>query len=75
MAMHYSSIDNPKTATARVLRVLRRKRGAWISSWELTTTAHVSAVGTRVSEIRAQGVDVEHRQRGAGHYYRLVRAA
>ena len=73
--MHAGSIDNDRTAAARVYAVLRQ--GGWISGWELTSRARTTCASTRVSEVRHQlpeGDDVEHKRKDGGHYYRLVRA-
>ncbi len=45
----------------RVLRVLR-EAGGEISSLELTLKAKVAAVGTAISELRANGADIRCRQ-------------
>jgi hypothetical protein len=76
--MHAGSIENPKSAAGRVYKILLEDVGCWFSGWNLTTQARVTAVGTRVSEVRHQlpsGQRIEHRdtfgeQRGS--WYRLV---
>lgn len=78
--MHYGSIDDTSnTAAARVFRYLHERKGCWVDGWTLTTGAKVSAVSTRVSEVRHQlpealCIDVETRTRPdgtRGFYYRL----
>lgn len=73
--MHAGSIRG-SSAAGRVYRYLRDRAGQWIDGWTLTLECRVTAVGTRVSEIRSQldgtGYAVEYAQRGGGHYYRLV---
>ena len=76
--MHAGAIDNPKSAAGRVYKILLEDVGCWFSGWDLTVQARVTAVGTRVSEVRHQlpaGQWIEHRdtfgeQRGS--WYRLV---
>lgn len=80
--MHPGSIDNPLTGAGRVYAVLRARKGVLIGGWQLTLQAQVSAVSTRVSEVRAQlaadparGECVpDAEQRGAKFFYRLVTA-
>lgn len=80
--MHAGSIDNPDTAAGRVYAVLKAENGAWIGGWDLTMRAQVSAVATRVSEVRAQlekdsarGECIpQAQQRGGKFFYRLVKA-
>ena len=73
--MHAGSI-NGSSAAGRVFRYLRENVGEWIDGWTLTMECRVTAVGTRVSEIRSQidgtGYAIEHAQYSSGHYYRLV---
>lgn len=76
--MHAGSIDNPKSAAGRVYAILRFCQGRWLSGWYLTTEARVTAVGTRVSEVRHQlpaGRRIEHKtshEGVSGSWYRLV---
>ena len=80
--MHVGSIRNPGTAAGRVYDVLRSRCGDWLSGWDLTTAARTTAIGTRISEIRAQlpqGQRIEHSPRPSPHYargswYRLLLA-
>jgi hypothetical protein len=72
--MHCGSIEN-NTAAAKVYRILRGLHGQWIGGWELTVKAEVTAVSTRVSEIRRQlppHIEIQHRQRGRKHFYRVI---
>lgn len=78
--MHGGSIDNPESGAGRVYSVLLERDGAWVGGWELTQAAEVSAVSTRVSEVRhalesmpARGERVESKQQGRKWFYRLVR--
>ena len=76
--MHAGTIDNPKTAAGRVYNILSYCKGLWLSGWYLTTEARVTAVGTRVSEVRHQlpvGQRIEHKTEHEGErgsWYRLV---
>ena len=76
--MHYGSIDK-SSACARVLEVLKSKAGEWVSGWDLTVNSFTTAVGTRISEIRAQsarlaelGYKLEMKREGRGFFYRVV---
>lgn len=75
--MHYGRIDQD-TKAAAVYRALRDKRGQWVDGWQLSQEAQVTAVSTRVSEVRRQlpeGEHIEHSevQDGRrGSWYRLV---
>lgn len=72
--MHAGNI-NGNTAAGRVYRALLARRGEWVDGWTLTIDARVTAVGTRVSEVRAQlpaGMTVECEPRNKGYWYRLV---
>lgn len=86
--MHYGSIVSGKSAAGRVFNVLVESLGSWVSGWELTIRARTSAVGTRVSEIRAQGavldrlglaVETERKtdpeSGNPAFFYRVVRVA
>jgi hypothetical protein len=76
--MNAGSIHSEGTAAWRIYQLLRSTVGLWWSGWELTQAAQVTAVGTRVSEVRHQlpaGERLEHKaehegQRGS--WYRLV---
>jgi hypothetical protein len=77
--MHSGSLTNPNTGAAKVYAVLSASPGVWFSSWDLTIAAKVSAVGTRVSEIRhqlppGQVIEVEQRTTDGkrGWWYRLT---
>lgn len=76
--MHAGAIDNPKSAAGRLYKILLEDVGCWFSGWTLTTRARVTAVGTRVSEVRHQlpaGQRIEHRStfgEERGSWYRLV---
>ena len=67
--MNYGRYDRD-TAAGRVYRVLL-DAGDWVGGWDLTLRARVTAASTRVSELRHQGVPVEHRREGTRNYYRL----
>jgi hypothetical protein len=76
--MHAGAIDNPKSAAGRVYKILLEDVGCWFSGWNLTVQARVTAVGTRVSEVRHQlpdGQRIEHKTSHEGvhgSWYRLV---
>lgn len=76
--MHVGTIQNPKTAAGRVYDRLLEANGRWLSGWDLSISARVTAVGTRVSEVRHQlpaGQRVEHKTSHEGvngSWYRLV---
>jgi hypothetical protein len=76
--MHAGNIANQKSAAARVYKILLEDHGCWFSGWDLTVQARVTAVGTRVSEVRHQlpvGQRIEHREtfgEQRGSWYRLV---
>jgi hypothetical protein len=76
--MHAGSIQNPKSAAGRVYAILLYCKDRWLSGWYLTTEARVTAVGTRVSEVRHQlpaGQRIEHKKTHdgvQGSWYRLV---
>lgn len=76
--MHAGNIDND-TAAGRVYRALSARPGIWLDAWELMTAARTTAVSTRISEVRHAlrdrgGIEqVEHKQAGHNHYYRIVR--
>ena len=67
--MNYGNYQGD-TAAGRVYRVLL-DAGDWVGGWDLTLRARVTAASTRVSELRHQGVPVEHRRDGTRNYYRL----
>jgi len=72
--MHAGSIDNDRTAAARVYAAL--SGGGWVSGWDLSRAARTTCVSTRVSEVRAQlpaTETIEHKTREGGQYYCLVR--
>lgn len=75
--MHYGRIDG-ETKAGAVYRVLRHRSGEWMDGWELSQAAKVTAVSTRVSEVRRQllpSETIEHRQHyqgKRGSWYRLV---
>ena len=77
--MHFGRLDRD-TAAGRVFDALADRLGEWVDGWTLTLAAHVTAVGTRASEVRHAlrerlelGVAIEHRCcDGQQHYYRLV---
>lgn len=86
--MHYGNIENGRSAAGRVFNVLVESLGSWVSGWDLTIRARTSAVGTRVSEIRAQhstldrlGLAVETSRQvdpesgNPAFFYRVVRVA
>ena len=60
--MHPGRLDRD-TAAARVHKALQAAQGRWIDGWRLSQLARVTAVSTRVSEIRHQGVAVEAEMR------------
>jgi hypothetical protein len=76
--MHAGNIANQKSAAGRVYKILLEDVGCWFSGWDLTVQARVTAVGTRVSEVRHQlpdGQRIEHREtfgEKRGSWYRLV---
>jgi len=76
--MHCGDIDSMGTAAGRVYAYLSERPGRWVDSWELTQAARVTALSTRISEIRHalrdkhRGERVERKQVGRRHYYRLV---
>jgi len=74
--MHHGRLSN-SPRLQRVLKALRAARGE-ISSMELATAAGVVAPGTAVSELRANGAEIECRQtRKDGQpifYYSLVKS-
>jgi len=75
--MHYGKLDQ-NTAARRVYRLLRDAKGEWMDGWTLTVRGYVTAVSTRVSEVRAQlpqGERIEVRRDKRGAWYRLVREA
>lgn len=82
--MHAGSLTG-NTAAARVYGFLRERRGEWVDGWTLTQEARVTAVGTRVSEVRHQlaarpdlceRVEQTDRLDGRrGSWYRLVYAS
>lgn len=68
--MHHA--DSEKSARLkRVLRVLRGRRSP-ISSWQLTADARTVAVGTCVSELRANGYAIECERADGVYWYRLL---
>lgn len=77
--MHAGSI-NTNSAAGRLYRLLRAEPGRWHSGWDLTMVARVTALSTRISEIRDQlsgdePILAERRRRrggGVGYWYRLV---
>jgi hypothetical protein len=75
--MHGGRIDTTATAAGRVYAALLARDGDWIDGWSLTLAAGVSAVSTRVSEVRhaldGTGARVESRQTGRKWFYRVVR--
>jgi len=76
--MHAGAITSERTKAGRVYRHLTApgNLGRWFGGWELTLGLKVSAIGTRVSEVRAQlppGEEIEREQRGADNFYRIVR--
>lgn len=78
--MHGGSIDKADTGAGRVYAALKEREGEWIGGWELTMQAQVTAVSTRVSEVRhaldadpVRGEAVESEQRKDGWYYRIVK--
>jgi hypothetical protein len=78
--MHGGDIWSEATAAGRLFGILESRCGEWIGGWELTQLAMVSAVSTRVSEIRhalsaqpERGYAVESKQEGRRWYYRVVR--
>ena len=80
--MNAGSILTEATKPGAVFALLRTSPGRWFGGWELTMAAQVTAIGTRISEIRdrlragqAPGWQVEHEQRGTRHFYRVVRTA
>ena len=60
----------------RVLRALREAKGE-ISSLELTLKAKVAAVGTAISELRANGAEIHcrqvHQDGMRRFFYRLIK--
>lgn len=56
----------------RIYEIL--KDGNWHSSLELSTEGHTVAASTGISELRApiNGLNIERRQRGNTHEYRLI---
>lgn len=76
--MHGGSIDSPDTAAGRVYRALKDRMGRWVDGWTLSQEARVTAVSTRVSEVRSAlcrrggSERVESEQQGRGWFYRLV---
>jgi hypothetical protein len=78
--MHHGSIER-NTKARHVYEVLRANEGQWVDGWTLTNLARVTAVGTRVSEVRRQlpadesieHMDTMNGQRGS--WYRLVKVA
>lgn len=76
--MHVGTIQNPKTAAGRVYDRLLEANGKWMSGWDLSISARVTAVGTRVSEVRHQlpaRQRIEHKtshEGVSGSWYRLV---
>ena len=78
--MHAGSINNQRTAAHRVHQALIAARGEWRSSWALTVACRTTAIGTRVSEVRAQLPPTQRLERSArptlaherGSWYRLV---
>jgi len=74
--MHGGRIDTADTAAGRVYAALAERRGEWVDGWELTLQARVSAVSTRISEVRhaldGRPEQVQVRQHGRKWYYRIV---
>ncbi len=79
--MHAGSIDNASTAAGRVYRALLNRQGEWIGGWDLSQAAHVTAVSTRVSEVRHELERLERPERievdqqGRLFFYRIVSTA
>lgn len=69
--MHAANADRSR----RLLRVLGvLAAGAWVSSRELQSRADVCAPSTCVSELRANGHNIECRQVGRVWFYQLKTA-
>lgn len=71
---------NLQTKVGQLYVVLREANGGWLSNWHLTSTVQLSAVSTRISELRKllpEGEVIETEQRRehgqTRWYYRLVR--
>ncbi|RLB71359.1 MAG: hypothetical protein DRH04_01935 [Deltaproteobacteria bacterium] len=68
--MHAAKIDSPRLQ--RVLSLLRMR--GWYTTWEIMKRARVCAVNTAISELRANGYDIECKRFGQNLYaYRLKR--
>lgn len=63
------------TQSESILDVLQRRRGEWIPMPELAAASGAYAVHSRISDLRADGHQIETRVEGARprrSYYRLV---
>ncbi len=66
---HYAKVEN-SPRLRRVLDVL--DDGEWHSTFDIMSRTQLCAVGSAVSELRANGLDIESRCVGQGKYeYRL----
>jgi len=78
--MHAGSIDNPRTAAAKLYGVLKRTRGRWSSGLQLALAIDSTCISTRISEVKRQlpsGEIIEkklevHADGKKRWYYRLV---
>lgn len=66
--MNAAAISSPRLQ--RVLRLLQD--GRWHSTLGIVQEAQVLAVSAVVSELRQNGIRVEHDQHGKVHVYRLA---
>lgn len=71
MSRHAANADK-SARLLRVLGVLASRGGWWISSLDLQTAARVCAVGTCVSELRANGHNILCERRGRAWFYVLA---
>ena len=54
---------------------LKLRNDLWTDAWTISQACRTTAVSTRISDLRQKGVDVEHKQEGKKHYYRLRQPA
>lgn len=73
--MHYGSIDR-NTAAGRLFWYLKKHEGVWLDAWHLTEACEITALSTRISEIRHQlrggETKIEHKCERKKNYYRVI---